>query len=139
MAGTAGVWRTGKGMRVSIDGDILNVIGFSPTLRGEDHDTTNSESEAPEGTVGWVDIEIKLEMNWDASLNPMDDPPFIVPGAILNNVVGFINKIDNTFFELLQARVIDAEIPIRIRDLIKYNVTMRGHGVWNNPTGSVAE
>jgi hypothetical protein len=124
-------------MRVSIGGTILNVLGFSPTLRGEDHDTTNSESLAPEGTVGWVDIEVKLEMNWDAGLNPMDSPPSLYPGAILNNVIGFINQLDNTFFNMGQARVIDAEIPIRIRDLIKYNVTLRGHGTWINPTGSV--
>ena len=137
MAGTAGKWRTGKGMRVSVGGTILNVIGFSVTERGEDHDTTNSESLAPEGTVGWVDMEVKLEMNWDAGQNPKDSPPNLNPGAILDDVIGFINQADNTFFNMTQARVIDADIPIRIRDLIKYNTTLRGHGTWIDPTGSV--
>jgi hypothetical protein len=137
MAGTYGAWRTGIDMAVSIGGTELGVIGFSVSERGEDHDTTNSRSQGTEGTVGWVDAEIKLEMNWDASLNPMDDPPNIVPGAILDNVSGWINTIDNTFFHFDQARVIDAEIPIRIRDLIKYNCTLRNHGIWVDPTGSV--
>ncbi len=133
-----GVQRAGKGSRVKGNGQILINTEWEAEEKGEDQDTVNFESGGiDEGILGIIGATWRFSGDWDAGMNPFDDPPSIVPQDGFPDLSLYINVIDNTGWDFPYARIRSAKNTTQVRRNVGFEASGMNQGDWDRPTGSV--
>src|SRR5262245_30363426 len=114
-----GKMRSGKGSRISVGGQNLNLAEFTVERRGDDLDTVNFECEGEDqGIIGILSTDISARGDWDAGANPVDSPPGIYPRDDLANVKFFTNTSDGVFWGFDFMRVLSARNSSQVRQKV---------------------
>ncbi len=129
--------RTGKLGRVQISGLAIRMKLWRLTPEISDHDVTNFEGAGFEEGVGDITACAgTFSGEFDASQNPFDIPPALVPGSVLLNAFFFVSTIDGTFWNFPQIRVITIPSATQIKGTCTLEVNWRSNGPFFAPTGS---
>lgn len=133
-----GLFRAGKGSRISADG--VNILGesFDVNRTGEDIDTTCFETGGEDqGTIGPTATEWSFRGKWNAAQNPFDSPPGIYPRDDLPNLLFYPSVADGTVAEIAFARVLSSRVGSEIRGAVTMEASGKSNGGITLPTGSV--
>ena len=130
--------RSGINGRVSLDGTVANLAEWKVTTRSEFLDTSNHESNGyEEGIFGFRGADITLTGDWDAALNPFDDPPNLEDGQFIANTKLYISRTDDKYYNFAEIAIISADVTTPAKGKVSFSVTAKANGTFTVPSGSV--
>lgn len=138
-----GYQRAGKASKITVTGQILAYSSYEANVEGQDLDTTNFESydatvdqSYEEGILGVLRCGLTYGGDWDAGLNPLDEPPGLYPRDDLDTLALFTNVNDATYWYFPYSRIRTAVNGSAVRDKVTFRVTGANQGTFTFPTGS---
>lgn len=131
-------FRAGKRGRTEVNSQILSNKEWSTTYRGVDLDTTNFETNGKTTQLtGPVGVDWSIRGDWDASKNPLDDPPGLYPRDDGTNMQLFTNQTDNTPWQFPTFSVTNAKTTTSASGLVTFDTDGKSQDDFLPPEGSV--
>lgn len=143
---SSGKQRAGKGCRLVILAQNINVKTVNFSDEADDLDTTNFEAVGWEnGTPGVRVGKWDFDGDWDAGRNFFDSPPGITPRDDLGvdrNGNGsatqiYPNLADNKPHSIPTSRVLSSKNSLPVRGLVGFSASCKTNGQYTVSTGSV--
>ena len=132
------MFRAGYAGSCSVDGSEFAMQEWSTTWRGADLDTTNFESNGyEEGLIGVQGVDWTVNGDWDASQNPLEDPPGLYPRVAGEAMILTTNTTDAQNWDFPQFRVHSSQLSVRTSGKVSINASGKNNGTFTPPTGSV--
>ena len=123
----------GKNGNVTVDGTNVNIEEWDVTDTSNEEETTHSGSNGfMEGIPTILSATGSFKGTWDANANPYDDPPALVPGTFLTNLV--LNFDGSASWSFPKAFVQNAQVTNNVRGKIEWVVNFRSDGTFSRPT-----
>jgi hypothetical protein len=142
-----GSQRAGKTSQVNANNTALAFSSYNVTVSGEDHSTNNFNSwdaagwdggqAFDEGLLCFVKADIDFGGDWDAGVNPYDDPPGLFPRDDFPNLKLFTSIIDVVDFDFAYMRIRSAKTGAEATGSVTFEVSGMSQGSFTLPTGSV--
>lgn len=140
-----GSQRAAKGSAVTVDGSSLAFTSWNAVESAQDLPTVNFTSfdsatdiSYGEGLYGVSECQIQFGGDWDASANPLDDPPGIYVRDDLPNLLFYTNVNDVVYWSFPYARLRSTTNGAEVRGLVVFNASGMSQGPYSRPTGSAA-
>lgn len=131
-------FRAGKRGRTTVGTQTLSNKEWSTTYRGIDLDTTNFENNGQTSQLtGPVGVDWSLRGDWDAALNPLDDPPGLYPRDDGVGMILYTNVTDNTPWQFAAFSVTNAKTTTSASGLVTFDADGKSQPGFIAPTGSV--
>jgi hypothetical protein len=141
-----GAQRAAKGSAVLVGGTLGTALAFSAwsaTESAQDLPTVNFTSFSSstnisygEGTFGVSECQLQFGGDWDASANPMDDPPGIYVRDDLDGLVFMENVNDVIYWLFDYARLRSTTNGAEVRGLVTFNASGMSQGPYQRPSGN---
>lgn len=139
-----GTQRAGKASRIEIGVANLAFASWSVDLKGDDLETVNFESydlatgnSYGEGILGVLSADVRMGGDWDASQNPLDDPPGLYPRDDLQSVNFVDNRVDATEWTFAYMRIRSATNGTDVKGKVTFSASGHNQGTFSFPSGSV--
>lgn len=140
-----GYQRASKASQVTVGGTSLAFSSWKADVDGQDTETTNFESYVlasdttyREGILGPIVCNITFGGDWDAALNPLEDPPGLYPRDDLANLAFVVNRTDANFWDFPYARLRSAGSGASdVSSAISFDCGGMSQGPFVFPLGSV--
>lgn len=129
----------GKGSGITVQGIALCFARWEVTGRADDLDTTCFEDVGVEtGIIGVVGCDLTASGNWDATRNPMDNPPGIYPRDDLPSVQCYEARALPAIlpWSFPKFRVLSARNSAEARGLVAFEFSGKANGFFSQPIGS---
>lgn len=138
MATSGGKFRSGKTGRTTVNAQTIKNNEWDVTYRGADLDTTNFESNGyEEGLTGLIGADWTIKGDWDAGVNPYDNPPGLYPRDDGVNMVLYPKVADNKPFTFPLWRCDSTRVGVRTDGKVTFDASGKSQGSFSIPTGSV--
>lgn len=139
-----GSQRAGKASQVLILGVPLSFASWNADVSAADLPTPNFESYDlatdtlfDEGLNAVLTCNVTFGGDWDAGLNPLDEPPGLYPRDDLATVVFMVNQTDATNWAFPYVRLRSAKSAAAVGSLVTFECGGKNQGSFTYPTGSV--
>lgn len=127
-----------KNSKARINGNILYNVNWTVTPESDLLDTSNKEGMGYKDYIaGLSGIKVHFEGWWDGGADMYDAPLSVFDGAILQNILLYVDDIGSPAWQLPLAIVGPVPMMADVKDLIKYTFDCNGKGVFIYPTGNV--
>jgi hypothetical protein len=128
---------TGNDGDATFNGTELYITGWSVDNEAEEHDTTNTGGSGYGDLItGTKRLTATVDLNWDASINPMDNPPNLVAGATITTTKLYLDGKSSPYWLLPSAKVTRVNATSRVGSVTTFSVTIRSKGTFTPPTGT---
>jgi hypothetical protein len=123
-----------KNAKVRLNGTTYTARKWTVTPTVEELDITNFEGAGyADRIAGIYDAEIMVEADWDSANNNFDNPPSIVVGTILLNVVLYLNDTSGPFWSFPSALITTTPNTADVRGKVELNFTAKTKGTFTYP------
>jgi len=138
----AGFPLTGKDGRISIGGTTLALSSWSVKSDANGIEFTNFTSVADrngeptlfyEGTTGKKTLEFTVKGMWDADENPMDDPPNLDAGSLLDTVVLYVSVTNDIGWTIPEAIVLSTPVTNEVNGKVEFEASCKATGQFYRP------
>ena len=138
MATSGAAQRAGKNSRIQIGVSNLRYAEWEVNDQGDDIDGTNFESGGfTEGLVGSNEATWTLRGQWDANLNPYENPPGLVPRPDLGGLKFYENVTDAMMWDFELARVLSSRNGAVVRQSVTFEASGKNQGSYTRPNGGL--
>jgi hypothetical protein len=139
-----GSQRSSKTSRILVEATPLTFASWEVNVTGEDAPTVNFESydvaddqTYDEGILGPIACALRFGGDWDAGLNPYNDPPGLYPRDDLANLQFFTSRLDAVFWFFNYARLRSTTVGAALPGKVTATAEGRNQGRFLFPAGSV--
>jgi hypothetical protein len=127
----------GKTSYFSVGGTTIHSGGWTVEPTGEEQRTDNTADAGYSNRItSTKDIKAVIEMNWDASANPLDGPPALTIGTVLTTVKLYLQGTSGPYWLLPSAIVLSTPMESKVGGVGRITFNIANKGTFTPPTGT---
>lgn len=127
-------FRAGKDSAATVGGTLMAVEQWSSKYSGDKLPTNNFESNGlREGLIGFVGLAWSLKGSWDATENPLADPPGLFPRDDGANMTLTTNVTDGSHFSMPLWICSDSDVASTATGLVTFDANGESQGNFTVP------